>query len=298
MRRFIALLCVILSLFAAAFSEEKLRKIEEEYPVPEYVQRLLAVAKEELGYTERKDGYTKYGQWVNNPYAQWCAEFLCWAVNEVDTKYDDKLLKNIYPLYGGQNVGMRWFIKEGRFIARTGFLNGFGSQWRKKDNKLIEKNGYIPQPGDWAFFSYTPSGDTTHVAMVEFASRDKENKVFVHVIEGNNPDKVQRNVYKIDDWRIIGYGTVHDIADFALRLGSESKKVTILQEKLAELGLLDPSMLTGKFGAATENAVKAFQTKYGMEVNGVANYKMQMRLNEEIKNYLQNNPDGWIVDSE
>ena len=25
----------------------------------------------------------------------------------------------------------------------------------------------ISRNGDWAFFSYTPSGDTTHVAMVE-----------------------------------------------------------------------------------------------------------------------------------
>lgn len=281
-------LCISTAVFA-----EKIKPIK---PVPDYVKELLKIASAEVGYTERSDGFTKYGAWLNDPYAQWCAEFLCWSVNETDKKLGTSLLKKIYPLYGGQNVGMRWFINQGRYISRTGFLNGYGSQWNRETGELITKNSYIPQPGDWAFFSYTPSGDTTHVAMVEFVEKTKDKNIIVHVIEGNNPDKVQRNTYKLSDWRILGYGTVHNIADFTLKRGSEGEKVRELQEKLSSIHFLNATNIDGKFGLSTENAVKAFQTQNKLEVNGIANYSTQKRLNDYIKKWFSESPDGWVVE--
>lgn len=293
-RFFLSAFLMVLAVFltTAGLAE----KIKPSKPIPDYVSKLLEVAASELGYKERSDGYTKYGAWVNDPYAQWCAEFLCWSVNETDKKLGTSLLKNIYPLYGGQNVGMRWFINEGRFVARTGFLNGYGSQWNRETGELINKNSYIPQPGDWAFFSYTPSGDTTHVAMVEYCESTKDKGIVIHMIEGNNPDKVQRNTYKISDWRILGYGTVHNIADFTLKRGNEGKKVKELQEKLSDINLLDRSSIDGKFGLSTENAVKAFQTQNKLEVNGIANFSTQKHLNEIISQWFAQSPDGWVVE--
>ena len=51
--------------------------IQPAYPVPDYVEKLLGVASEEVGYTEGEHGFSKYGEWAGDPYAQWCAEFQC-----------------------------------------------------------------------------------------------------------------------------------------------------------------------------------------------------------------------------
>ena len=98
----------------------------------------------------------------------------------------------------------------------------------------MEKNSYIPQPGDWVFLTDNAEGDTSHVALVEYCARDESGRVLVHVIEGNNvtkpaPQSVARNVYPLDYWKILGYGTVHDLADITLRFGCDGPKVTALQ---------------------------------------------------------------------
>ncbi|MFD0852503.1 CHAP domain-containing protein, partial [Actinomadura adrarensis] len=55
-------------------------------------QKLLEIAKDNLGYTEKSDGYTKFGDWWaekmdsdHNPYfktAPWCDMFLAWAADQ------------------------------------------------------------------------------------------------------------------------------------------------------------------------------------------------------------------------
>ena len=58
--------------------------LEPLWHVPDYVQWLLDVARGEIGYKEGPHGYSKYGEWAGDAYAQWCAEFLCWCVDQVD----------------------------------------------------------------------------------------------------------------------------------------------------------------------------------------------------------------------
>ena len=53
--------------------------LEPLWHVPDYVQWLLDVARGEIGYKEGPHGYSKYGEWAGDAYAQWCAEFLCCA---------------------------------------------------------------------------------------------------------------------------------------------------------------------------------------------------------------------------
>ena len=79
--------------------------LEPLWPVPDYVQWLLDVARGEIGYKEGPHGYSKYGEWAGDAYAQWCAEFLCWCVDQVDQQHGTELLRNVYPMYSGQNVG-------------------------------------------------------------------------------------------------------------------------------------------------------------------------------------------------
>ena len=58
------LLCFI-CLLPAAHAEYTV--LEPQYPVPDYVSLLLEIAGNEVGYTEDKRGYTKYGEWAGTP---------------------------------------------------------------------------------------------------------------------------------------------------------------------------------------------------------------------------------------
>lgn len=286
------LTCVLLPL-SFARAQETVHVLPPAEPVPEYVTRLLDIARQELGYLEKRDGTTKYGAWAGNPTAEWCAEFLCWAVDQTDRQHGYSLLKNIYPLYGATNVGLRWFLRQGRYIARKGMVNDWGSQWFL-DGTPVENAAYVPQPGDWVFFSYTPSGDTTHVAMVEYAF-EKDKATYISVIEGNNPDRVQRAQYALTDWRILGYGTVHELVDMVLRPGNEGKKVADLQQRLITLGLLPEDGATGSYNAATKNAVFTFQTQEALTQTGIANRQTQQKLLERVQEKLDQQNDLWIV---
>ena len=117
-KRFVmgVLLALLLLISSVLGGQERL---EPTYTSPEYVNLLIAIANEELGYTEKSDGSTKYGAWYGDAKAEWCAEFLCWCVNEVDSRYGTNLLKNKYPLYGATNIGLNWFLQEGRYVSRT-----------------------------------------------------------------------------------------------------------------------------------------------------------------------------------
>ena len=96
----------LLPFFAAA--EEEAPKpviIQPAYEIRADVQKLIAIAQEEVGYAEAGDGSTKYGQWAGDPQAEWCAEFLCWAVDQADKATGGRMLDVLYPNYGANNTG-------------------------------------------------------------------------------------------------------------------------------------------------------------------------------------------------
>lgn len=306
MKRILCIVCAVItfvfsSCVLAAHGEniDELSKnesvVEPLYEIPDYVIKLLDIAREEIGYTEGKAGRTKYGEWVGDPTCQWCAEFLCWCVDQTDQRYGLELLRNIYPMYGASNVGRNWFISQGRYIARSGSIPDWGSQWYKGQSEMMKKNSYIPQPGDWVFFSILDSGDTTHVAMVEYCAEDMDGKTFVHVIEGNNPDKVQRNSYTLDDWRIQGYGTVFDLADVTLRFGNKGEKVRQMQVKLAELGYMEERFITGNFGKITQDAVMHFQRDNGIDQTGNGGPVTQRALDEAVRHLDSTDLSVWHI---
>ena len=297
LRRLRAAFCLLLCLCAlypaAAFSADEI--IVPQWTVPDYVQHLLQVASEEVGYTEDR-GRTKYGEWAGDPTAQWCAEFQCWCVDQVDQRWGTSLLRNIYPYYTSSNTGLRWFLKAGRYVVRKGKVPDWGYEWLKGQTSFIKSGDYIPQPGDWVFFNWTGGTDTEHVALVEFCSRNTINgNILVHVIEGNNPSAVARNIYGLNDSSIMGYGTVHDVADITMTFGNEGKKVTHLQEMLAYLGFMDPALVTSHFGDGTLEAVRAYQQSRGLRVTGIANMNTQQKLEAEYDQLYKNDPAIWSV---
>ncbi|MBQ8654318.1 MAG: peptidoglycan-binding protein [Clostridia bacterium] len=269
--------------------------IEPAFPVPDYVTNLLDVARGELGYTEGERGYTKYGEWKGDPYAQWCAEYLCWCVDQVDQRFGTQLLRNVYPLYSGTNTGRDWYIRQGRYVCRWGNVDGWGYQWLKGESEFITTGSYVPQPGDWVFFTWDDDRDTDHVAMVEYCTQDQDGKVTIHVLEGNAPSAVQRQTYDLTYSRILGFGTVHDVMDITMRSGCSGVKVQLLQDKLAYLGYLPSDKADGRYGTATAQAVNDFQKLHGLKTHGIANIATQYLLDEKYQEALDNDPATWTV---
>ena len=155
------------------FTYDEENVIPPAYEVPGYVNQLLFIAERELGYKEETSGVTKYGIWSGDSKAEWCAEYLCWSVYQTDKLYSTRLFNAIYPNYSGNNTGRDWFLEQGRYVARRGMVPGWGSQWYKGENTLMQENSYIPQPGDWIFLSTASTGDTIHVAMVTHCTYDE-----------------------------------------------------------------------------------------------------------------------------
>lgn len=299
MKKVVALtLCLILSVAAHSAHAQTLSSqtvVPPAWEVPEYVTWLLEIAAGEVGYREGDHGYSKYGEWAGDPYAQWCAEYLCWCVDQVDQQHGTSLLNQVYPLYSGSNTGKNWFIKQGRYIARNGNLAGWGYQWMKGESEYIRTGTYIPQPGDWVFFTWTDTLDTDHVAMVEYCTQDQDGKVSIHVLEGNTPVAVKRAVYDLTYNRILGYGTVHDVADVTMRYGNSGEKVRQLQEQLIRLGYLEEGQATGTYGDNTLSAVTAFQSASDLKSNGIASQSTQQALAQAVDLAIDNDPATWQV---
>lgn len=64
-----------------------------------------------------------------------------------------------------------------------------------------------------------------------------------------------------------------------LRKGSEGEDVLELQERLCELNYLDEKYVTGYFGNLTYDAVRYFQLRAGLEMDGVAGPATMKKLN-------------------
>ncbi len=294
---FALLMVCLMQGFALADQAAELTEtlIPPAYPVEPQVQAVLDIARGELGYSEASDGSTKYGAWAGDPQAQWCAEFLCWTVDQAGQQIGEEILDTLYPFYQGTNTGRDWFITKGRYIARKGVLPGWGRQWYTGDTEPMARDSYIPQPGDWMFLSYDSSGDTAHVALVEHAFQRSDGSVDVQVIEGNNPIAVARARYPLSDWRILGYGTVRDLADVSMRMGHRGEKVRALQERLNSLGLLAREDITGFYSQRTSDALKNFQASLFLTNNGIANQATQLALAQRVDSLLMENPEFWVV---
>lgn len=293
MKRILILLLAVLLVMPLASAET----VIDHGQSPDFVAPLLAIAEQELGYVEGGNNYSKYGVWSGDPNAAWCAEFICWCVNQLDQQQGSELLNTVYPKYSGQNTGRDWYIKRGRFVYRKGYCPDWGYQWLKGSDHYLSKNEYIPRPGDLMFFSYNEAGDTEHVALVTHCTRDEFGEVYVHVLEGNNPDRVQRNSYPLDDSQVLGFGLCENLADTTLRFGNSGDKVTALQQALNDLGYLAARHITGTYGANTRKAVTDFQLDElpDKTAHGVADRETQQAMERCIREMLLESPDTWLV---
>ena len=84
-----------------------------------------------------------------------------------------------------------------------------------------------------------------------------------------------------------------------MRYGSRGAEVKQLQGNLIYLGYLDAGHLSGHFGNATLDALRAFQTSEGQRASGIANIQTQLRLDEAVDAKYNSDPATWtVVDEE
>ncbi len=74
--------------------------------------------------------------------------------------------------------------------------------------------------------------------------------------------------------------------DVTMQFGDQNENVTVLQERLMDLGYLDIDEATDYFGPATKYAVQLFQRQNELEQDGIADYDIQMLLfSDDAKHY-------------
>ena len=233
---------------------------------------VLKIAQEEIGYVEGPlNNQSKYGEWFCQRRVAWCAEFLTWCVNEADTRYGTELLRNVYPWYGTSKEGAPWFMARGRFVSDTGIVpGGREKQWLIGADQYMQEHEYIPSPGDylWIFYYSTKQGPD-HVAIVEGVSRDENGELQIHVIEGNNPDRVQRAVYPHNYKLIYGYGTPDRHAYTNISLYDRGDDVQVLEDILVADGIMKPrTQYKDQMDKKLRDALKTYQRKHGLTVTG------------------------------
>ncbi|GAA4156658.1 CHAP domain-containing protein [Actinomadura keratinilytica] len=143
-------------------------------------KKLLEIARDELGYTEKGDGYTKYGDWYaenvedGDAYfktAPWCDMFLAWAADKAGVAE-----------------------QAGRFAATVKH-----AEWFREHGAWTTE----PEPGALVFFDWSGSKDIDqidHVGLVE-----KVDGQTLHTIEANADGyKLTRKVRGMD--AVVGFG--------------------------------------------------------------------------------------------
>lgn len=243
-----------------------------------FIEQMIAVAAEELGYQEEAGGYTKYADWGGeNKYGEWCSEFASWCAAQADLRLSTNYLDYMYPMQTACAIGVRWFTERGRYVSAAGELKGFGPQWYRSDGVSLAERPYLPRRGDLVYFEWYQYNRIDHVGVVEYVEMNADGSFTVHTIEGNNPDTVERFAYPLDDPSIRAYGVTRDEIGADLREGCKGEIVKEMQQLLVDggYGSFTPD---GSFGPRTLEAVREFQRVYGLAVTGVADYPTQRAM--------------------
>jgi len=153
-------------------------------------KRVVAIAKKEENYKEKKKNITKYAKYFDNNRktfkfyngkkqgTQWCDIFVDWCFAQA---FGLKEASSV--LYQSKNS--------------CGAAPRYSIQYYKKNGKFNKK----PQVGDQIFFG--TKKNVSHTGIVVSVNTKRKT---VTVIEGNSNNKVEKNTYKMSYSKIVGYG--------------------------------------------------------------------------------------------
>jgi hypothetical protein len=222
-------------------------------------QQALDVARHWIGYHEGSGNRTVFGQWYGLDGNPWCAMFFSYCTYTTGTPCPATTSKGFAYCPSGVN----WFKSRGAWHS-------------------------APQVGDAVFYDWDGDGISDHIGIVEAVHADGS----VGTIEGNADNQVERRTRS--GRTIIGYGrpaygaaakpapTPKPASKPApapshprwpgrfLALTSPYTKGDDVRTVQTQLNAHDERLQTdGTFGPLTEGAVKHFQTRCKLEVDGV-----------------------------
>lgn len=266
-----------------------------------YASKLIETAQAEVGYLEKKSNSNLSSKTANAGYNNY-------------TKYANDFDKRYPNFYNGKKNGYSWcdVFVDWCFVKAFGVDNalkllgqplkscGAGCSWSVRYFKNINRFYKTPKVGDQIFFKDS-NGDPCHTGIVY-----KVTATTVYTIEGNtssskgviaNGGAVEKKKYSINYNRIYGYGRP--------KYDSEPKKKTYSGKfpTLPKKGYLTKGdngtqverlqmflnwygdyklTVDGDFGTKTHAAVKDFQKKNSLEVDGLFG-KMSLAKAKTIK---------------
>lgn len=152
---------------------------------------LVTAARAQLGYKESVNnyavaedgshkGYTRYGQFVGDVYADWDAAFVNFCLHYAGLRDSG--------LFPAATDAAAW---------QEEFRNAGGA-----NGAYLAEAGYAPAAGDLVFFRR--EGEETETQMGIVSSCEEAGGV-IHVIEGNSQNEVRENVYDANDGRVTGF---------------------------------------------------------------------------------------------
>lgn len=140
----------------------------------------VAVADSQLGYHEseanyhvsdnnEKKGYTRYGAWMNDPYADWNTDFVLFCLHYANVDANALSLSN----------DISTWTSNGAFVS---------------------KDSYAPNAGDLIVLDENNDGAADHAAIITEANGNA-----IRIVEGDLSDAVTQVNYDTTDARVIGY---------------------------------------------------------------------------------------------
>lgn len=157
---------------------------------------LVKAASKQIGYKESTDnysiaedgshkGYTRYGQFAGDLYADWDAAFVNFCMH-----YAGLETSKLFP---GETKTAKWYDK---------FAKGSNSSY------LTAPAGYEPQAGDLVFFQKDQEETESQMGIVSSYNKEKNE---IKVIEGNSNDAVKENQYAANDTYITAYLKISEL---------------------------------------------------------------------------------------
>lgn len=178
---------------------------------------LVIAAKKQIGYKESTDnytvaadgshkGYTRYGQFAGDVYADWDAVFVNFCMH-----YAGLEKTGLFPK---ETETAKWHEK---------FAKGNAGQ---NAAYLTDAKDYEPQTGDIVFFQKEKEETENQMGIVSSYNKEKNE---IKVIEGNSDNAVKENKYATDDTHITAYLKISE-----LETAYKSGEIKTSQEETGE----------------------------------------------------------------
>lgn len=223
---------------------------------------LVIAAKKQIGYKESTDnytvatdgshkGYTRYGQFAGDVYADWDAVFVNFCMH-----YAGLEKTGLFPK---ETETAKWHEK---------FAKGNAGQ---NAAYLTDAKDYEPQIGDILFFQ--KEKEETDDQMGIISSYDKE-KDEIKVIEGNSDNAVKENKYAADDKHITAYLKISEL-ETAYK-NSETQAQTPLEEENAVESVKETDN-AGQFAQSVETESYVVTARYGSEAGLPENAELKVK---------------------